>query len=614
MVAVALLLVALTGVFLLSEGGQEEEPVFADIQVETTAEEFVVKHSGGDTVAPADLTLTTTGAAEGTVALDRFTATSNRFTAGEEIEIPTDEFDGVADNEWLLGEFGVAVTHEPTNSVFASNRGAVAIERLSVDAETADDDVSVLAGNREGAPASTVSLAVTASTNGPTTGVITHMLDRDNIDVSPSDRLQALDFAESEREVTVDIENSVSITVNFNGVSTGADLLTGEWAELALDVPETLEFGTQESGEYAVEATYDLYDSETVTGAASVAAANSSVVEIDGTNIVAVGSGTTEVTATYTDDEAGRLQTTETVTVEDPVESVSLDTGSGGLEFGDRETTDYEVTATFASGRTVDVTDEASVTSNAGVVTVDETANTLQAVEAGEATLTATYNEVSDETSLGVTDPLADINLTVPTPLEVSETAGYEVNATFESGRTEDITDEASVTSDDGSVVTVDEQAAEIEAIGEGIATLTAGYQSVENSSEVSVTDETEGGLPDYLQNLGTDTGGVFVEKVDGERVALSEGDALSNVFDNLDDIEKGDAFVAWAVDDVSETATSVYGPSTTLGFSEGNKLADTGYYARAATGFGTPQPWQGDATLTNLSADSDGITTEWST
>lgn len=313
MVAVALLLVALTGVFLLSEGGQEEEPVFADIQVETTAEEFVVKHGGGDTVAPADLTLTTTGAAEGTVALDRFTATSNRFTAGEEIEIPTDEFDGVADNEWLLGEFGVAVTHEPTNSVFASNRGAVAIERLSVDAETADDDVSVLAGNREGAPASTVSLAVTASTNGPTTGVITHMLDRDNIDVSPSDRLQALDFAESEREVTVDIENSVSITVNFNGVSTGADLLTGEWAELALDVPETLEFGAQESGEYAVEATYDLYDSETVTGAASVAAANSSVVEIDGTNIVAVGSGTTEVTATYTDDEAGRLQTTACV-------------------------------------------------------------------------------------------------------------------------------------------------------------------------------------------------------------------------------------------------------------------------------------------------------------
>jgi hypothetical protein len=496
MVAVALLLVALTGVFLLSEGGQEEEPVFADIQVETTAEEFVVKHGGGDTVAPADLTLTTTGAAEGTVALDRFTATSNSFTAAEEIETPTDEFDGVADNEWLLGEFGVAVTHEPTNSVFASNRGAVAIERLSVDAGTADDDVSVLAGNREGASASTVSLAVTASTNGPTTGVITHMLDRDNIDVSPSDRLQALDFAESEREVTVDIENSVSITVNFNGVSTGADLLTGEWAELALDVPETLEFGAQESGEYAVEATYDLYDSETVTGAASVAAANSSVVEIDGTNIVAVGSGTTEVTATYTDDEAGRLQTTETVTVEDPVESVSLDTGSGGLEFGDRETTDYEVTATFASGRTVDVTDEASVTSNAGVVTVDETANTLQAVEAGEATLTATYNEVSDETSLGVTDPLADINLTVPTPLEVSETAGYEVNATFESGRTEDITDEASVTSDNGSVVTVDEQAAEIEAIGEGIATLTAGYQSVENSSEVSVTDETEGGLP----------------------------------------------------------------------------------------------------------------------
>ncbi len=305
------------------------------------------------------------------------------------------------------------------------------------------------------------------------------------------------------------------------------------------------------------------------------------------------------------------MQTTETVTVENPVESVSLDTGSGGLEFGDRETTDYEVTATFASGRTVDVTDEASVTSNAGVVTVDETANTLQAVEAGEATLTATYNEVSDETSLGVTDPLADINLTVPTPLEVSETAGYEVNATFESGRTEDITDEASVTSDDRSVVTVDEQAAEIEAIGEGIATLTAGYQSVENSSEVSVTDETEGGLPKYLENLATDSGGPVVTFPDRDPIAIQEGDSFGELGAD------GDSVVTWVTngDDIEVTSetpgiTTIFGPAKSdSGFEE---IGDTGFYERAPTGFGTPQPDQGDYELVNIEEDDDGYLTEW--
>lgn len=137
---------------------------------------------------------------------------------------------------------------------------------------------------------------------------------------------------------------------------------------------------------------------------------------------------------------------------------------------------------------------------------------------------------------------------------------------------------------------------------------VTAGFE------DGTIDSEAPSGAPDYLENLGTDTGGVFVERVDGERVAMSEGQAFSDVFDDLGDIESGDAFVAWGVDDVSETAESVDGASTTLGFSASDELGDTGYYARAATGIGTPQPWQGDATLTAQSGDSDGIVTEWST
>jgi hypothetical protein len=166
----------------------------------------------------------------------------------------------------------------------------------------------------------------------------------------------------------------------------------------------------------------------------------------------------------------------------------------------------------------------------------------------------------------------------------------------------------AEVTDTAGNTVTDTASATALSKVTNLPTEVTAGFE------DGSIDSEAPSGVPDYLQNLGTGTGGVFVERADGERVAMSQGQAFSDVFDDLSSIQSGDAFIAWAVDDVSETAESVDGASTTLGFSPSDELGGTGFYARAATGIGTPQPWQGDATLTALSADSDGIVTEWST
>jgi len=166
----------------------------------------------------------------------------------------------------------------------------------------------------------------------------------------------------------------------------------------------------------------------------------------------------------------------------------------------------------------------------------------------------------------------------------------------------------AEVTDVNGNTVTDTASATALSKVTNLPTEVTAGFK------DGSIDSEAPSGVPGYLQNLGTGTGGVFVERVDGERVAMAEGQAFSDVFDDLGDIESGDAFIAWAVDGVGETAESVDGASATLGFSPSDELDGTGVYARAATGVGTPQPWQGDAALTTLSGDSDGIVTEWST
>ncbi|OUJ19551.1 hypothetical protein AMET1_0001 [Methanonatronarchaeum thermophilum] len=118
----------------------------------------------------------------------------------------------------------------------------------------------------------------------------------------------------------------------------------------------------------------------------------------------------------------------------------------------------------------------------------------------------------------------------------------------------------------------------------------------------------------EYLDNLETDKGGVFYQNADGERFVISEGESFSDVFDNLDEIEESDdGLIAWVVDDVDAIAKSDDGVETILGFSDDDEIEDTGFFSRAATGSGTPQPWQGDYTLDKIEETEEGILTEWS-
>lgn len=147
----------------------------------------------------------------------------------------------------------------------------------------------------------------------------------------------------------------------------------------------------------------------------------------------------------------------------------------------------------------------------------------------------------------------------------------------------------------------------------DSVATFNASLpQGDEQTVTVDITVEDT--LPAYLQNLATDRGGMIAQFDDGSREAFGASTIFEDLFGDLADIEGGaDGLVAWVVDSVDAVAISeADGASTTLGFSEDNEIDDTGYYARAATGFGTPQPWQGNYELVTIEATDDGIRTVW--
>lgn len=179
--------------------------------------------------------------------------------------------------------------------------------------------------------------------------------------------------------------------------------------------------------------------------------------------------------------------------------------------------------------------------------------------------------------------------------------------------------DPDSLTVNGGELDSPDEQvtAGETMEINASDDTVTVIYESqTRDSATILTTVDTSLQATEFPPgDLQTENGGLFVQFDDGSRsTQITEGDSFSDVFGNLDDIEDGsDGLVAWVVDDVDKVAESQVGSvSTELRFSEDDELDDTGHYARAATGFGTPQPWQGDYELTTIEATEDGISTEW--
>ena len=501
LVAITVLLAAAVWGFVLSDATDEEEPVIATVGVDTTAEAVVITHDRGETIPPAELRLTLSGAAEGTVELD--STLDGPLTPGDRISIPTDAFDGVEEGEWLLGEFQADLIYVPSNARLVSEEGSIGIDRWNVDVDP--DNASVLCD--AGTDTFGLELTVTASTDGPVSGDITGMLDESNIEVTPDDSLVDGPTPGGNGDVVdLSIDDSVEIEVSFRGVSSEVHV-PKDCATLELGFSDPLVFGDEETTSYSVEAVFDLQDNQTVTGDATVQSEDTGVVQVDDgdARIEAEGDGTANLTATYEDEGTGQeLSTTETITVEDPVEAVSL--GLDGSLDAVGDTTAYTVTAEFASGTAEDVTGEATVTAGDGTV-IEVNGTELEAVAGGAAEATATFGAESDTVALtGIEDPIAGLDLGVDgADLGVGDTANYTVTAEFASGETEDVTNKAAVTAEDP--IEVDEDATAVSAAEKGTGEVTAEFQNETATALVEI----DAGDPVEMLSLTLDEDPEFV-------------------------------------------------------------------------------------------------------
>lgn len=129
---------------------------------------------------------------------------------------------------------------------------------------------------------------------------------------------------------------------------------------------------------------------------------------------------------------------------------------------------------------------------------------------------------------------------------------------------------------------------------------------------EVKVEEE-EDPLPDFLANLATGSGGPVATFPDRDPVPLQQNDTFGDV------VGDDESVVTWVTngDDVVVTSTTGGGATSTEfgpaseddGFSE---IGDTGFWQRAPTGSGTPQPDQGNFELVNVEETDDGYRTDW--
>ncbi|MGO0063652.1 immunoglobulin-like domain-containing protein [Brevibacillus fluminis] len=171
-----------------------------------------------------------------------------------------------------------------------------------------------------------------------------------------------------------------------------------------------------------------LLDGKTqdVTDLAAWTIADSSIATISGHTVTGVKLGTTTVTATI-----DKYQATAQVTVKPAVTALAITPPQASINVG--QTTSFKLTATYADNKTEDVTSQVEwSTSDAGVAQV--TSGIVTGVKAGNATVTASYQEQTAQAGVTVSD------VVVPQPpagpvVEVSgagETSRHEL---FLSGR-----------------------------------------------------------------------------------------------------------------------------------------------------------------------------------
>jgi trimeric autotransporter adhesin len=226
-----------------------------------------------------------------------------------------------------------------------------------------------------------------------------------------------------------------------------------------------------------------------VTPRTTFVVANSMIASVTNGTVIGVKAGMTTVTATFGDFSA---QAQVTVT-DDAVTLTSVAITPATLSLPRGISQQMVATGTFSNGTTSEVTEAANWSSSdaaiAGVVTTGTGAGNLTGVAVGEAVITATIDgksataqvtvSAATVTSIAVTPDTASIARGVSLPLVAT--------ATFSDATTQDVTGQATWTSNNDAVVRILEPGL-VKGETEGTATISAALSGQTGTSTVTVT------------------------------------------------------------------------------------------------------------------------------
>ena len=243
-----------------------------------------------------------------------------------------------------------------------------------------------------------------------------------------------------------------------------------------------------------ITAVYSDGSTKDVSSLSTVTSSAPAYVTVSGTTLTGVHPGTATITATY----QGKTATATVIVVDTTLQSISIQTVAP-VPVG--QTVNLVATGVFADGSKQDVTSQATWTSSAPTIaSVGDTATTkgqVTGVAAGTVTVTATIQTSTGPVSgtvqiTVVAKKITSIGITPAQPiLQKGVTQAFKATAVYDDNSTGDVTQQATWSTDDASVLSVVATGATAglaTAKAAGSTTITATVGAVSGQTSVRVT------------------------------------------------------------------------------------------------------------------------------
>jgi len=283
--------------------------------------------------------------------------------------------------------------------------------------------------------------------------------------------------------VTALMEGDASILVSYLGETTACQVMVTSNLVAVEVEPASVLLDPGDVQQLKVTAYFLDGSTADVTDESAYATNNSAVAWADAAGLVtANGPGNATITASY-----GGMSDTCRVQVLAPT-LVSIEVDPDNLELEINGSAQLTVTAHYSDGSDQDVTPLCIYQSTDESVATVTAAGLVGAVAAGNATIRASYGGLTDTCPVAVGQPeLVSLRVEPQSvSLDIDGTAQLTVWATYSDNSVVDVTSQSSFRTSDFAVASVS-AAGLVTAEGEGLATVTAGFETLEDSCQVQV-------------------------------------------------------------------------------------------------------------------------------